>query len=61
MSGVTQVVLAAVIIVALVCATVLVMNGHVWAPVAMVLFAMAGLFVIGGVEVGRRKREGGGE
>jgi hypothetical protein len=56
MGIVTQGVLGVMITTALVCGTVLMLNGHPWGTALMVGFALAGLFVVGGVEIQQRHR-----
>ena len=51
-----QIVFALIIMTALICGTVLALQAHTGMAVVMVVFALAALFVIGGIEMGTKRR-----
>jgi hypothetical protein len=53
---VTQLVFAAVVVTALICATVLSLNSSAWMGAAMIVAALVGLLLAGGVEIGQKKK-----
>jgi hypothetical protein len=51
----TQLVLAAEVVTALICATVLSLHGSRWMGAAMVVLALIGLLMSGGADAGQKK------
>jgi hypothetical protein len=51
---VTQLVFGAVIMTALICGTILALQGVLWVAVAMLGFSVIGLFLIGGMDVTKK-------
>ena len=57
---VTQLGLAAVVVTALICATVLSLHNSTWMGAAMLAVALAGLLMAGTIEVGKKKSDADG-
>ena len=53
---VTQLGFAAVVVTALICATVLSLHNSTWMGAAMLVVAVAGLLMAGTIEVGQKKK-----
>jgi hypothetical protein len=53
---VTQLVFAVVVVTALICATVLSLHSSTWMGAAMMVVALVGLLLAGGVEIGQKKK-----